>query len=62
MSKFFDDHEHRTMGGVGCYRPFHGLSVIVSLGITFEKHVELDGGEEIERKFAVHLESLYECE
>ncbi len=60
--QIFDDHEHKTIGIVTSYRPFHGLSVNISPGITFEKHIEDDGEVEIEKNLGAHLESAYEWE
>ena len=53
--QIFDEHEHKTIGFVASYRPFHGFSVNLSPGITFEKHIE-DNGEIIESKETVYYD------
>ena len=58
--QIFDEHEHKTIGIVGCFRPTHGLSINLSPGLTFEKHIEDDGTIETEKNLGAHLESAYE--
>lgn len=52
--RIFDEHKHSTIGIVGSYRPFEGLSFNLSPGITFEADSELN--------FALHVETAYEWE
>lgn len=50
----FDEHKHNTVSVVGAYRPMHGLTLVVSPGITFEEN------EYTDPRFALHIEGTYE--
>ncbi|NQY66533.1 MAG: hypothetical protein HRT72_02255 [Flavobacteriales bacterium] len=52
--RIFDEHLHSTIGIVTSYRPFDGLSINVSPGITFEGTGDINP--------ALHIETAYEWE
>lgn len=59
--QIFDEHEHKTFGVVGSFRPIPPISIILSPGITMENGEDEPGhSEESEILFAAHFEVAYE--
>lgn len=54
--RIFDEHKHNFVGAELNYRPIHRLSLNLSPGIAFE------GGQNNEKDFALHFETVYEFE
>lgn len=56
FEQIFDEHDHRTLGIIGSYRPIYPLALSISPGILFQ------GGEKSTVNFALHAEAVYEFE
>lgn len=54
--QIFGEHDHKTLGIVGSYRPISPLVLSLAPGILFP------GGENSTMHFALHIEAVYEFE
>jgi hypothetical protein len=54
--QIFGEHDHKTLGIVGSYRPISPLGLSLSPGVLFP------GGERSTMSFALHAEAVYEFE